>query len=378
MVVTALLLGNGEPPPAQLMPGSVSGRQVPCRYRKIVEPEADAVRDAIVESRGPVGRELVRLSATAVVLLASLVAVGAYVPFLAQQGSAWDASVPYGGWQVVVADAFFGVAILALLVVSARATLANFRRLRGRTPHRRLMFLIALLPGLFAGGALTLPADPIVTWASNHTAEAAHWRALARQHAINYRKAPPSFATGNPTAPTRLAARLLTTELLGQGWYDISRPNPASRPVVPRWPGVIDQTRSSLTQQHWNGSTWSGDAFLIETMTEFHTVAEAETFLTSWTHPATGCACGASCNCTTTPTPVAMAPAMRPQTMDGIAVWIGGVHERDIAFQTDNAVFSLVMMVNRDAPAQAAEYEQLLRTALKRAAPPKKRPPLGK
>jgi len=312
-------------------------------------------------------RELLRLAVCAVGVLASVVAMAAYVPFVLEQRSEWDTSVPYHGWQVTAVDVALAVILLALLVVSARTLVRSYRRLRGRTPHRRLMVLLAILPGLFGGAALMLPADPIASWASNHTAEAAHWRIVARQAAINYRKSPPSFATGHQPAPPAVASHLLSVALLGKGWYAAQTPSPALSPVTSFSPhGAILRARALLTQQHWTGAIWSDDALVSESLVELSTTSEAAADLASWMHPADPCGCTAPCGCgTTTP-----APKWSSIEVDGVTVRTG-FNARDIAFRIGNDVYTMVIGVHRDTAAAANQFElQLIRDAVRRAVKP--------
>ena len=90
---------------------------------------------------------------------------------------------------------------------------------------RRLMVLLAVLPGLVLGAALSDAAGRTVTWASDHTAQANADKALL----ASYRLTPPRMPSVGPAAPAAFARRLLTTADVGSGWYDVQQVNPQHR-----------------------------------------------------------------------------------------------------------------------------------------------------
>jgi hypothetical protein len=228
-----------------------------------------------VSGQGSVAGTLGLLGA-GVVVLGSIVGDAFLVVYVASGSSAFPPR--FAGWQVDAAEAASGAILVLLTAISVLA----FRRQRvaTRVSSRRLAILLAVAPGLAIGGCLSAGVNAAITWAGNHTAEAASARAAL----ASYRISPPPMPVLGPPADPALTARMLTASDLGAGWYQGSQPNAEGVTVTPdeRSQGQLSQARTLLSQQHWTGSNWALDRTEIERITQFDNPAHATAYLAAW------------------------------------------------------------------------------------------------
>jgi hypothetical protein len=232
---------------------------------------------------GQVGAvRLLGLLAAGVAVFGSVVGDAFMAVYVASGFSAL--SLRFAGWQVDAAEVAGGAIWISLTVVSVMA----FRRQWRATPvgSRRLSILLAVLPGLAIGACLSDGTHAAITWAGNHTAQAASARAAV----ADYRISPPPMPVSGPPADPALTPRMLTTSDLGAGWYYGIQPDAVGVAVTPeaRSQGQISQARTVLNQQHWTGSAWALDRIEIERITQFDSSVHATAYLAAWRLENTG------------------------------------------------------------------------------------------
>ena len=315
-----------------------------------------------------VRHQLGRLWLTSAGVLASVLASLGAVSVLLAQRSEFSDIAPFGGWQVDAADSLVAAIALGIGVWSVRGLVRTFRRLSGRTSHRRLMILLAVLPGLGVGVGLAATQSMVVKWASHHTAAAAHERAALKQWLIDYRKSPLAAPSHDPAAPPQVAIRMLTTGVLGTGWYDMVRPNPVMRRVdiVGAPAGEVSYVASWLTRQHWAGSSWSLDQTVMESMATFSSRSAARSDVRAWFHPAS------ACSCVVTPATALDATwHYRRMVVAGHSVWLRQVDcacesVTGAIFRVNNDVITLRFFADAPVP-QGRTVRGLVRQAVSRA-----------
>jgi hypothetical protein len=192
--------------------------------------------------------------------------------------------VPYRGWQVDLAEAALGVALVASCCLAAILLGRRWRGLRQRSPYRLAPLLLGLAAGLLLATGSAAAVAPPLRWVSNHTSAAAAARAEEQAWLAAYPKAPPPPAhSSHLPAPRVVAVHLLRTADLGRGWYDMQRPTTHSLSYTGGTAAPAGQTMTAATTlQHvtWTGQMWLADVTLTESIRRFATVAQAEAYLT--------------------------------------------------------------------------------------------------
>ena len=300
-------------------------------------------------------RDLLRLSAAA---LAFSAVVGAAVQYGRHLVSPPDTFpfIDFPGWQVTTMKAVLGVAVALLGLVAAAWLRRSYRALRGRTPHRRAIALAAVLPGLLVGAAVGLPADPLLSWASEYTASASAARAQWTQMQHDLRYAPAPAPMHYPAAPPEMAGALLRPADLGADWYPSTRPDPTEQRIPVGAAGAMQSARSWLTQAHRNGQGWVLGLGVFETETRFGSSAQASHYarvLASGRH---------ACPCDDRPGPVVRG---RIRHAD---VWSASnsTHLWSV-FVADDRVFEVVVLSDQAPTPSRARLTRPLRLAVARA-----------
>lgn len=237
-------------------------------------------------------RDLLRLTTAALAFLAAVGAATQYAGVLLEANSEFSFTAPFQGWQLWAVEGALGLVVAAAVFFAFRWLRRTYRALAERTPHRRAIVMAAVLPGLFVGGTVGLPFEPLLGWASNHTATATAWRT----HSMAERQAwlqSPTTTVNAKLAPWFLAEPLLRPADLGPGWYDTTRPNPVqnSLPATIARRGGVDQARVWLTQAQRSGGGWSIGLMLAENETRFDTREHAVQYLHAAVNDAR-CGCG--------------------------------------------------------------------------------------
>lgn len=306
--------------------------------------------------------QLVRVAVGATALLAATATAMGFVGLLVESANEFSSVARFGGWQLYAAEAAIGFVIIVLGSVSAVWLLRCYRALRGRTPHRRVMLLVAILPGLFLGGAAVTPMRAALHWSSYRTAAAAAARQQMSEWQANYRKAPPVARAYSAPATGPSATALLTAADLGRSWYPAVTPTPGRRVVsaqMSRW-GITEAARVTLTKQHWVGQMWHLDHMLNETSYVFSTPSAASRYVTGDRQRA-----DAACQCNAVSGPDTV------QRVAGTTVWehttSGTLGTQRVAtFVVGSTAVTMLIDVH-DADPSDAEFEALVAKALARA-----------
>jgi hypothetical protein len=228
-----------------------------------------------------VGRDLVLIGVDAVVTVAALAGAGRYAAMLANSSS--DINWPTGGWQLTGAEVLIGVVIVAIAALGAVGTARLWRALSGRSGHARAVVLAMILPGVFVGLQAAGPINSTLDWASNHTSAARGIRVEEQQRATAERRAPLQSQSPFPPASPAIASRLVTTSLLGPGWYAVARPATRAERITPPLAklGAISGGTTTLVRSHRIATGWDDSEFLVENITTFDTAAEASRYAAS-------------------------------------------------------------------------------------------------
>ncbi len=227
------------------------------------------------------GKAVARLGAVAFGCFAVLGCALALAGMLTERTLPSSTFAPFGGWQLNALAISLAIVLFALLIASVVALRRRYRRLRGRTPHRRAVVVAAFLPGAFLGGLAGNPMASVVSWVSLHTADASHARIEERQLLTEYGTAPPVHATGNAAPSGAIADRILQTSDLGPGWYSQQRPNPAeaTTSTAAKRLGATEAVRMQLNQAHWTGAAWLPQHLLLENVLRFRSAQGARRYL---------------------------------------------------------------------------------------------------
>jgi hypothetical protein len=239
-------------------------------------------------------RGLTRLGVAATGLVASIGASVALIAVFNDRSAEFSDFAVFGGWQVYLVEAALVVAVLGGVLSFGTMTLRFSRAMRERSPNGRAVVLAALLPGLLIGSLVATPMRAAVSWASDHTAAADAARAQLSRMQLDSRLAPPLTPSMRPAAPPELAKLMLGPTDLAKGWYATSRPNATTAPISPEAAahGATSSVHAILTAEHWSGTSWSEDDFLIEGQTIFPSRDAASSYVRSvWAHPDITCAC---------------------------------------------------------------------------------------
>jgi hypothetical protein len=323
----------------------------------VTEHAADLSSIPVSGSSGP---RLARLGAAATGLVASI-AAGLALASVFIDRSADSVFAPFGGWQVYLAEAVLVVMVLAGGLAFGAATMRLGRGLRGRTPNLRAVLLTALLPGLLIGGLAATPMRAVVSWTSDHTAAADAARAELAQTQRDFRLAPSLIPTTRPAAPQDLVSRMLAPADLGTGWYAASQPNATVSPVSAdaSTRGATRAAHAILTEQHWSGTSWALDEFLVQAQLVFPGSDAAAGYVRSvWAKPDVTSTLGTAVE----------------RRVGGVIVWermptglVTPAHAA-AAFVVDGSVFTVILDVSRLGKGAAeAELARVVKAAVQRA-----------
>jgi hypothetical protein len=314
------------------------------------EKDQIAARTVLPTPPTPAGA-LIRLAAASLAFFAALGAGLALAGILVERTLPSSTFAPFGGWQLNTLATLFAVVLSAVLLVAAVALGRRYRRLRGRTPHRRAVVLAAFLPGAFLGSFVGNPMSAAVVWASNHTATATHARVEARHLLAEDGKAPPVRDTGRAAAPAALAARMVQRSDLGTGWYSQVRPDPAETTLSPTAAGLgaTQAVRTTLNQAHWTGAAWLPQHLVLEGLLRFTSPAGARYYLVN----------------------VFTKEAAVPVHMGDVTVYEGGLGNasswRWANFVVGSDVFTLSINVQSDGTPTPTDFAALVSKAVRRA-----------
>jgi hypothetical protein len=309
-------------------------------------------------------RELVRLAAAAIAFAVTLGVAFGYTGLLFQAREEFSDLAPFHGWQLWTTEAALGAVVAAASIVAGCWWRRAYRSLRDRSPHRRAVVMAVVLPGLAVGAVVGQAARPALTWASDHTAAAGEERERFDSFQREVQRAPLAVPLSMPSAPAELAVRLLSPGDLGAGWYDSTRPNPASRqvPADAARDGATAHAASWLVQAHRAGGEWAFGLSLLEHETRFRTSKQAETYLRDVVAGRHDCGCGAQ-------------PAVLSRsTIHGLPVWQGmsapapGGHLWAV-FTVGDRVFVVIVSTDRLQSATHVNLTRPVRQAVARARP---------
>lgn len=223
---------------------------------------------------------LTRLALAAAGVVAAPVWLATVAVAQVDRSQEFSTFAPFNGWQVWTVEAALGAAFGTTAWLSLRAAKSLIRELRGRTQYRRLLCIVGLVMGLLVGWAAVTPIRAAISWASDHTAERAHYAAQVRQERLDYRSHPPVLRVYGSPAPSELAAKLLHPSDLGSGWYDGTSPNPSRVGVsaeMKRLGGLVAAS-TDLDQQTWDGRSWHLGALLLQSVRQFPSDDAARSF----------------------------------------------------------------------------------------------------
>jgi hypothetical protein len=310
-------------------------------------------------SGSDVWRDLVVLGFAALCIVVA-VSAGARYAWMLGHGSSYDFDY-LGGWQVVLAKVLVGAAIVLVALAATFATRRVIRSIAGRTPHARAVVLVVLLPGIFLSALFVAPINSVLTWASNHSSEAAAVRAQIRQQVIDLRKAPPQMRSNIPRAPRAVSVRLLSSEALGPSWYDVQHDGAYASVIPPNLAaqGAVQAGGIFITQQHRSSDGWSVDVFVMERITTFANAAEARQYAARYRHSSAA-------------TPTFTPGLLHERHLGGVLVrsWVdhlGTAADRSFVFSSGSS--AITMSVNpgaRDAPPHTSVM-RVIRLAVARA-----------
>jgi hypothetical protein len=308
-------------------------------------------------------RGLAGLGAAVSGLAASLGAGLALASVFLDRSDTYSDFAPFGGWQVYVIEGVFVLVLLTVGLASGAITVRLSRRLRGRSPHTRAVVLAALLPGLFVGSLVGMPMRGTVSWASDHTAAADAARVELSRLQHDYRLAPPLIVSMRPAAAPDLVSRMLAPADLGKGWYAVSRPNATVSPISPEAStrGATTAVHTSLTQEHWTGTSWALDRFLVQAQLVFPGRDAAVGYVRSvWAEPDVTSTLGAAVE----------------RRVGGVIVWERMPTGRATpahaaaAFVVGGTLFTVILDVSRlGKGATSAEFTRVVAAAVERASP---------
>lgn len=233
----------------------------------------------ISPGRAPVGRQLLWLGVAATVFTGAVVAAGAVIVLSGELVFDSLNVTPFRGWQVYAT--MTGLAILVTLVgvVAIRLLVRTFRRLRDRTPHRRAVITAAVLPGIWIGGFVLSPMTSAVSWAADHTSDAAAAQRQLDGMFLDSPVRPPLFPSDHPAADGATAARLLHATDLGAGWWDADTPNPVALKPPTIATLATGAARTVLSEQHRVSGAWHVDRMIMESETGFRTTDDARRYV---------------------------------------------------------------------------------------------------
>lgn len=204
--------------------------------------------------------------------------------------------LPFGGWQVDLVLAGIALVGLALVAVGG-AALRRFRKLPD-TPrsYQVIASFVAVVVGIAGVRAFHHEAERVYNWASGYTGSAHRFEQdFARQNlrALGDATHPPMLRNPGTPATTAQSARLLVPSDLGHGWRYAGTPkdtvgHPTSR-------GSRYVARTFVTAEHWNGTLWSHDQDLIESVSVYTTAADARAAIRSDLHATEACSFPGSC-----------------------------------------------------------------------------------
>jgi hypothetical protein len=247
------------------------------------EAGQESARTILPTPATPAGA-LIRLASVSLGFFAALGAGLALAGILVERTLPSSTFAGFGGWQLNTLATGLAVILSAVLLLAATKMARSYRRLRGRTPHRRAVVLAAFLPGALLGSFVGNPMSAAVVWASNHTADATHARIEARQLLAEGGKAPPVRSTGQPAPPATVAALMVQRSDLGPSWYSQLRPNPTESTISApaKRLGATRAVRTTLNQAHWTGAAWLPQHVFLEGLLRFTSAANARHYLRTY------------------------------------------------------------------------------------------------
>jgi hypothetical protein len=226
----------------------------------------------------------------------SLVGMAVFVAeYLARHG--FDPPVlPYGGWQVDLVLAGYALMGLGLLAAASFGIRRSTTTAAIPRSFQILSGFIAVLLGTSAAVGFHHQPERAYNWASAKTASFHRFaenfgRQLQREFGdANH---PPTLRNPGEPATKQQSAPLLVPGDLGTGWrYAGAPPDTVGQPTAP---GLEYAVRTFLTAEHWNGTLWTHDQDLIESVSSYSTAAETRKAILSDVHTTEACSFPGSC-----------------------------------------------------------------------------------
>lgn len=293
-------------------------------------------------------RELIGVGVAAVPLLAAVTVAFGFVALI-DRSNEFSFFAPFGEWQLYAMEMAIGVVVLGVGGFALVRLVRQYRGLRDRTPHRRVMLLVALLPGLSLGSVAVTPMRVALSWASHQTAAWSGAQHKVLSWTVDTRSVPDAMPLKFPAAIGPTAAALLSAADFGTAWSPTLMHAPTGAFVSERmsqW-GVTAAAWMVLSQRHRGGQTSVPDPTLYESAYAFTGQDAATRYLArEWPRQE------ATCGCSTSPKGKRAGRQDRPtaRLVGGSTVWeyeTSGVYgsRRAAAF----AVGSVAVMLTIDA-----------------------------
>ena len=189
----------------------------------------------------------------------------------------------------------------------------------------------ALLVALIASLGLAFPAD-----------------GRAAEEQLSASEASPTFTTGRPAASARLTEVMLHAADLGDGWFDVQRPNPTLDSSVDRARRHVDEAADArFVKSHRTAKGWTTEGTIRQHAYAFASEPAARVYLLRREAEA-----AAGCRCTQTWSTVERTPV----------VWTTARPTRRASFVVRETAFTI-----ESGDTSAAVFSQAVQAAVRRA-----------